>query len=110
MSWVAETVQAGSTKAEVVAQSGLHVDLRVASPAAYGNLLQHLTGSKEHNIQLREDAARRGFSVSEYGVTSTVTGEIVTCQSEEELYELLGYAYIPPELREGQGEPERCRV
>ena len=110
MDWVAAVVGAGETKAEVVAQSGLHFDLCVVPPEAYGNLLQHFTGSKQHNIELREDAVRRGLSVSEYGVTSIETGEIASFASEEELYEFLGYAYIPPELREGTGELEAART
>jgi DNA polymerase (family 10) len=109
MDWVAEVVGAGETKAEVVGQSGLHFDLRVVPPEAYGNLLQQFTGSKQHNVELREDAVRRGLSVSEYGVTRTETGEIVSLASEEELYEFLGYSYIPPELREGAGELAAAR-
>jgi DNA polymerase (family 10) len=73
-------------------------------PESYGNLLQHFTGSKDHNVALREDAVRRGFSVSEYSVTNTETGEEFTAADEEELYAHLGYAYIPPELRENSGE------
>jgi len=107
--WVAETVAVGETKAEVVARSGLHFDLRVVPSEVYGNLLQHFTGSKQHNIELREEAVRRGLSVSEYGVTRMETGEIARFGSEEELYEFLGYAYIPPELREGAGELEAAR-
>jgi DNA polymerase (family X) len=110
MDWVAEVAGAGKTKAEVVAQSGLHFDLRVVPPEAYGNLLQHFTGSKQHNIELREDAVRRGLSVSEYGVTRMDTGEIARFASEQELYEFLGYAFIPPELREGAGELEAART
>jgi DNA polymerase (family 10) len=109
MDWVAEVVGAGATKAEVVGQNGLRFDLRVVVPEAYGNVLQHFTGSKQHNIGLREDAVKQGLSVSEYGVTSVETGEIVSVASEEELYELLGYAYVPPELREGSGELEAAR-
>jgi DNA polymerase (family 10) len=109
MAWVTEVAAAGETKAEVVGQSGLRFDLRVVPPEAYGNVLQHFTGSKQHNIQLRESAVRQGLSVSEYGVTRTDSGEIVTAASEQELYEFLGYAYIPPELREGSGELEAAR-
>nr|MBA2740858.1 PHP domain-containing protein [Actinomycetota bacterium] len=60
----------------------------------------HFTGSKDHNIALREQAQRRGLSISEYGVTIEDADEVVTHASEEELYEYLGYAYVPPELRE----------
>jgi DNA polymerase (family 10) len=108
--WVAEIAAAGDTKATVQAHDGVHYDLRVVPPAAYGNLLQHFTGSKDHNVALREDAQRRGFSVSEYGVTVLDSGERVTSASEEELYAFLGYAYIPPELREGSGELEAART
>ena len=69
-------------------------------PECFGNLLQHFTGSKEHNVALREDAVRRGLSVSEYGVETVETGEVATMATEEELYAYLGYAWIPPELRE----------
>jgi DNA polymerase (family X) len=109
MEWVVEVAAAGETKAEVVGHSGLHFDLRVVPPDAYGNVLQHFTGSKQHNIDLRENAVRRGLSISEYGVTSVETGEVARFASEEELYEYLGYAYIPPELREGTNELELAR-
>ena len=78
-------------------------------PECYGNLLQHFTGSKAHNVALREDAVRRGFSVSEYGVTEVETGEVFTAEGEEELYQRLGYQFIPPELRENAGELEAAR-
>ncbi len=109
MNWVAEVAGSGETKAEVVGENGLHFDLRVVSPDAYGNLLQHFTGSKQHNIQLREEAVRRGLSISEYGVTTVETGEVVRFTSEEELYGFLGYSFIPPELREGTNELELAR-
>lgn len=102
--WVAETTAKGSTKATVVTQVGLSFDLRVVPPDCYGNLLQHLTGSAAHNIALREDAVRRGLSVSEYGVEVAETGKVVRMETEEELYEFLGYSWIPPELREDRGE------
>ena len=72
---VASVVAKGDTKATVITNDGLRLDLRVVPPESYGNLLQHFTGSKEHNVALREDAVRRGFSVSEYSVTNTETGE-----------------------------------
>ena len=68
----------GDTKATVVSHDGLRFDLRVVPPESYGNLLQHFTGSKEHNVALREAAVRRGLSVSEYGVTKVETGEVFT--------------------------------
>src|SRR4029453_10293698 len=102
--WVAEVEAKGKTKATVVSHDGLRFDLRVVPPDAYGNLLQHFTGSKAHNVALREDAVRRGLSISEYGVKDVESGEVWTSRTEEELYERLGYQWIPPELREGRGE------
>ncbi|HXF97618.1 MAG TPA: DNA polymerase/3'-5' exonuclease PolX [Gaiellaceae bacterium] len=107
--WVAEIVARGETKGTVIGQQGFRFDLRVVPPECYGNVLQHFTGSKEHNVALREEAQRRGLSVSEYGVTVVETGEVLTHASEEELYADLGYAYIPPELREARGELEAAR-
>ena len=104
LTWVAEVEAKGKTKATVVSHDGLRFDLRVVPPESYGNLLQHFTGSKAHNVALREDAVRRGLSVSEYGVKVVDTGEVFTAHTEEELYERLGYQWIPPELREGRGE------
>ena len=106
LAWVAEVIARGDTKASVVSQDGLQVDLRVVPPENYGNLLQHFTGSKEHNVALREEAVRRGLSVSEWGVQVVETGETVTMQTEAELYEYLGYSWVPPELRENAGELE----
>ena len=109
LKWVAEVAAKGPTKATVVSHEGFRFDLRVVPPECYGNLLQHFTGSKEHNIALREDAQRRGLSVSEYGVTEVESGEVLTAETEEELYERLGYEFIPPELRENGGELEAAR-
>jgi DNA polymerase (family X) len=109
LTWVQEVVAKGNTKAVVVSNEGLRFDLRVVPPDSYGNLLQHFTGSKQHNVALREDAVRRKLSVSEYGVQDTATGEVHTDRSEEALYERLGYAWIPPELRENMGELEAAR-
>ena len=86
--------------------SGLTIDVRVVEPDLFGNLLQHFTGSKDHNMQLREAAVRRGLHVSEYGILDDATGETTRCASEEAVYERLGLAWIPPELREGRGELE----
>jgi DNA polymerase (family 10) len=108
--WVADVVAKGDTKATVISNDGLRFDLRVVPPESYGNLLQHFTGSKEHNVALREDAVRRGFSVSEYGVTTVETGEVASFEDEEAVYAHLGYAWIPPELRENGGELEAARA
>ncbi|MDH5332518.1 MAG: DNA polymerase/3'-5' exonuclease PolX [Thermoleophilia bacterium] len=107
---VLQVVAHGDTKATVVTQQGLRLDLRVVPPDCFGSLLQHFTGSKEHNIALREEAVRRGLSVSEYGVAVAESGETRTFETEEELYAFLGYAFIPPELRENAGELEAARA
>jgi DNA polymerase (family 10) len=86
--------------------TGMPVDLRIVEPDQFGNLLQHLTGSKEHNMALREMAVRKGLHVSEYGVLDDATGDTHRCATEEEVYSLLGLAYIEPELRENRGELE----
>src|ERR671931_622165 len=109
LAWVSEVAAKGPTKATVVSHEGFRFDLRVVPPECYGNLLQHFTGSKEHNIALREDAVRRGLSISEYGVQTVETGENFTAASEQELYDFLGYQYIPPELRENSGELAAAR-
>ncbi|MBA3565697.1 MAG: DNA polymerase/3'-5' exonuclease PolX [Actinobacteria bacterium] len=108
-SWVRDVAARGPTKATVVGHDELRFDLRVVPPECYGNVLQHFSGSKDHNIALREDAQRRGLSISEYGVTVVETGEVVTHATEEELYDYLGYAFIPPELRENDGELAAAR-
>jgi DNA polymerase (family 10) len=107
--WVDEIAAKGPTKATVISNDGLRFDLRVVPPESYGNLLQHFTGSKEHNLALREDAVRRGLSVSEYGITVVESGEVVTAAEEPEVYERLGYQFVPPELRENAGELEAAR-
>jgi DNA polymerase (family X) len=89
--------------------NGISVDLRIVLPAAFGNLLQHFTGSQAHNIQLREEAVARGLSVSEHGITDLESGETELCETEERVYERLGYEYIEPELREGRGELKAAR-
>ena len=108
--WVSEVAARGETKATVVGHDGLRFDLRVVPDECYGNVLQHFTGSKDHNIALREDAQRRGLSISEYGVTDVESGDVVTHTSEDELYAFLGYSPIPPELREGTAEIAAARA
>jgi DNA polymerase (family 10) len=96
----------GKAGARARTHSGLAVDLRIAAPEQRGNLLQHFTGSGAHNAALREAAVRRGMHVSEYGVLEDATGTTHTCASEQEVYALLGLAYVEPELRENRGELE----
>src|SRR3954469_17641160 len=107
--WVVEVAARGTTKATVLSHEGLRFDLRVVPPESYGNLLQHFTGSKEHNVALREAAVRRGLSVSEYGIAEVESGDVHAFATEEEVYAFLGYTWIPPELRENCGELEAAR-
>jgi DNA polymerase (family X) len=109
LNWVSEIAAHGDTKATVVSHEGLRFDLRVVPPESFGNLLQHFTGSKHHNVALREAAVKKGLSISEYGVKTVETGEVFTTRDERELYEYLGYQYIPPELRENLGELDVAR-
>lgn len=103
---VDEVIGRGPTKCSIRTHTGMQVDLRVVPGEQYGDLLQHFTGSKEHNVALRELAITRGLKVSEYGVEETATGRVHECATEEEVYRLLGLDYIPPELRENSGEIE----
>jgi DNA polymerase (family 10) len=106
----AEAVLAeGATKASIWLAGGLQVDLRVLAAPVFGNLLQHFTGSREHNIQLRELAVRKGLRVSENGIVDLTTGNTIRCRTEDEVYAALGLPYIPPELRLGIGELEAAR-
>ncbi len=109
LTWVVDIVAHGDTKATVLSNEGLRFDLRVVPPESYGNLLQHFTGSKDHNVALREDAVRRGLSISEYGVTKVETGDVFKTEDEDALYEFLGYQPIPPELRESNGELDAAK-
>src|SRR3954453_18333948 len=103
---VESVASSGDVGARVMTHAGMKVDLKVVEPDQFGNVLQHFTGSKAHNVALRESVVRRGLHVSEYGILDDATGETVRCATEEEVYEMLGLAWIPPELREGRGELE----
>ncbi|HEY6399658.1 MAG TPA: helix-hairpin-helix domain-containing protein, partial [Solirubrobacteraceae bacterium] len=105
-----DVVEAAQTPGEAGVRlrthTGLQVDLRIVAPDQFGNLLQHFTGSKEHNMALRDAAVRKGLHVSEYGVLDDATGVTHRCATEEAVYRLLGLDYIEPELRENRGELE----
>ncbi|MDQ3571677.1 MAG: DNA polymerase/3'-5' exonuclease PolX [Actinomycetota bacterium] len=101
------TASAGNATANGVkaaTHNGIAVDLRIVAPEAYGNLLQHFTGSAAHNVALRERAVGMGLSVSEHGIKDAGSGAVTLCATEAEVYERLGLRYIEPELREGRGE------
>jgi len=109
LKWVIEVVAKGPTKATVLSNEGLRFDLRVVPPESYGNLLQHFTGSKDHNLALRERAVKQGLSVSEYSITVVETEKELKFADEAKVYDRLGYEFIPPELRENAGELEAAR-
>jgi DNA polymerase (family X) len=102
---VTETLSRGSAGAAVMTQSGIRIELRVGPSESFGNLLQHLSGSKAHNIRLRERAVKQGVSLSEHGVTDS-DGQITRHPAEDGVYVTLGLPWIPPELREDTGEIE----
>lgn len=105
---VKEVLASGTTKASIVVSGGLQVDLRIVEHDSFGSTLQYFTGSKQHNINLRERARRQGLSLSEYGITNLATSELEKFATEEAFYERQGLEFIPPELREGQQEVERA--
>jgi len=90
--------------AHVTTENGVAIDLRIVPPDAYGNLLQHFSGSAEHSVELRERAVKMGLSVSEHGITDSESGEVARYATEAEVYRRLGLDYIEPELREANGE------
>jgi DNA polymerase (family 10) len=100
--YAAETLGRGDTRSSIRLGNGLQVDLRHVAPECFGAAMLYFTGSKAHNIELRRIAIDQGMSLSEYGLTRGE--EIVAARTEEEVYRALGMPWIPPELREGQGE------
>lgn len=103
---VREVLAKGDTKSSIVTHEGIQVDVRVVEEECFGAALQYFTGSKAHNIKLREIALKKGFKVNEYGIFRLDTNERVGGEREEDIYEILGMEWIPPELREDQGEIE----
>ncbi|MBO0768402.1 MAG: DNA polymerase/3'-5' exonuclease PolX, partial [Solirubrobacterales bacterium] len=91
----------GANAVRLRTHNGIEVDLRVVEEDQFGNVLQHLTGSKQHNVAVREHAVKRGLHVSEYGILDDNTDITHRCATEQEVYELLGLPYFEPELREG---------
>ncbi len=105
----ADVIVSGPTKTSVRTRAGLQVDLRVVQPDVWGAALQYFTGSQHHNVAIRELAVRRKLKLSEYGLFDAVSGELIVAQTEEEVYQRLGLAYIPPVLREDHGEVQAAR-
>jgi len=103
---IRDVVAKGPTKATVILPGGLQADLRMVEHDSFGSLLQYFTGSKQHNITLRTREQKRGLKLSEYGITDVKTDKLEKFATEEAFYRRLGLQYIPPEIREDQGEIE----
>ena len=103
---VKEVLAKGLTKASVILSPGLQADLRIVEHDSFGSLLQYFTGSREHNIALRTKCQKKGLKLSEYGITNVAHDKLEKFATEEAFYRRLGMQYIPPEIREDQGEIE----
>jgi DNA polymerase (family 10) len=106
LTYVERVAARGETKSSILTTKGLQVDLRVVEPAVWGAALQYFTGSKAHNIRIREMAVRKGLKLSEYGLFRAKSGKLIVAETEEEVYRRLGLPWIPPPLREDRGEIE----
>ncbi len=109
MPLVEEVLARGPTKASVIVQETIQVDLRIVEHRSFGTVLQYFTGSKDHNVSLRQLSLGRGYSLSEYSLTRLADSLDLFFDREEDLYAHLGLQYIPPELREDRGEIEAAR-
>jgi DNA polymerase (family 10) len=103
---IAELLAKGQNKVSFRLRSGLQIDVRLLPRASYGAALQYFTGSKMHNVSLRQRALKRGYTLSEYALARLDDGAVVASASEQDIYQALGMDWIPPELRENQGEIE----
>lgn len=103
---VRNIISQGDTKASIVTMMGVQVDLLVVSPEQYWSALHHFTGSKEHNVRLREIAHKQGLKINEFGVFERDSEKLLPVAGEEDIYNHLGLPYIPPEIREDLGEIE----
>lgn len=106
LSEVKKVVAKGETKSSVVISGGLQTDLRVVDEESYGAALQYFTGSKDHNVALRDRALDKDWKLNEYGLFERASDEKIAGEAEEMVYEKLGLKFIPPEMRENKGEIE----
>lgn len=106
---VERVLVSGETKSSVITFDGIHVDLRVVKPESYGSALAYFTGSKAHNIRIREIAMKEGLKINEYGVFDEKANKKIAGESEEDIYQVLDLPFIVPELREDRGEIEAAR-
>ncbi len=109
MDEVARVLGHGETKSSVELHSGMQVDLRILPPERWGTALQYFTGSQAHNIHIREIALAQGYSLNEHSLTQVESGENIYCATEAEVYDKIGLAWIPPEIREDWGEIEAAQ-
>lgn len=105
---VAEVLGRGDTKTSILTRAGMQVDLRVVAPEHLGAATLYFTGSKAHNIRLRQRAIERGWTLNEYALSHVETGEVVASATEEDIYRALELAWVPPPMREDTGEVERA--
>ena len=107
---VSKVVVKGETKItlELDDEYGVSVDFRIVMPEEFASTLHHFTGSQAHNVKMRQIAKKKGEKISEYGVESLETGEVLTFEDEKDFYQHFGLAYIPPEIREDKGEIEEA--
>jgi DNA polymerase (family 10) len=106
MDSVSEVLARGETKSSVRLRSGIQVDLRILDVASYGAAMHYFTGSKDHNVVMRDRAKRMGRKISEYGIFDVATGKKLGGRKEEDIFKHVGLPFIPPELRENSGEIE----
>lgn len=106
MDIVKEVVARGDTKSTILTNEDIQIDVRVVEPVSFGAAVQYFTGSKQHNVKIRELAIKKGFKVNEYGVFDAKTDKRICGETEEEVYNILDLPLIPPEMREDRGEIE----
>jgi len=104
--YCARVLASGQTKSSILTHEGYQLDLRAVAPDSFGAAWQYFTGSKEHNVRLREMAGRKGLKINEYGVFRLSTGKRVAGREEADVYKAMGLPWIPPEIREDHGEIE----
>ena len=103
---VQKILAAGENTARIIHTTGIQIDIKTTKPEEYGSMLQHFTGSKEHNIALREYAQKKNLSLSEKGIKGVKSGKVAKYSTEKQFYNALGMDWIPPEMRENKGEIE----
>ncbi|RDY71279.1 DNA polymerase/3'-5' exonuclease PolX [Halobacillus trueperi] len=108
---IKEIVASGETKVSVVVNEGydIGIDFRIVAPEEFASTLHHFTGSKDHNVAMRQLAKQNDEKISEYGIEKAETGEVQTFETEEEFFQHFGLHFIPPEVRENYGEVEKFK-